>query len=99
MDLGATEWQAFFKITLPLAKPAIVSGALLAFTVSFEDFVTSFFIAGIGIVTMPIKIYSMMKFGVTPEINALSVCLLGATLFLVGLNAVLAVRPQDSARH
>ena len=84
MDLGATEWEAFCKITLPLARPAVISGALLAFTVSFEDFVTSFFIAGIGIVTMPIKIYSMMKFGVTPEINALASCLLGITItFLV----------------
>ena len=83
MDLGATQWQAFVKITLPLAKPAIVSGALLAFTVSFEDFVTSFFVAGIGIVTMPIKIYSMMKFGVTPEINALACCLLAVTVTLL----------------
>ncbi|MHB2025685.1 MAG: ABC transporter permease [Elusimicrobiota bacterium] len=80
MDLGADEWQAFYHVSLPLAKPAIISGALLAFTISFEDFVTSFFIAGIGVVTMPIKIYSMMKFGVTPEINALSCCLLALTL-------------------
>lgn len=87
MDLGATEWYAFLKITLPLAKPAIISGALLAFTVSFEDFVTSFFIAGIGIVTMPIKIYSMMKFGVTPEINALAVCLLAATMLLLAFKS------------
>ncbi len=86
MDLGATEWQAFCKVTLPLARPAILSGALLAFTVSFEDFVTSFFIAGIGIVTMPIKIYSMMKFGVTPEINALACCLLAFTVGLLGLS-------------
>jgi spermidine/putrescine transport system permease protein len=89
MDLGATEWQAFLKITLPLARPAIMSGALLAFTVSFEDFVTSFFIAGIGIVTMPIKIYSMMKFGVTPEINALACCLLLLTVGLLGVNRLL----------
>lgn len=88
MDLGATEWEAFLKITLPLARPAVLSGALLAFTVSFEDFVTSFFIAGIGIVTMPIKIYSMMKFGVTPEINALASVLLGLTLVVL-----LLVRP------
>jgi spermidine/putrescine transport system permease protein len=80
MDLGASEWQAFLKITLPLARPAIISGALLAFTVSFEDFVTSFFIKPIGIETMPIKIYSMMKFGVTPEINALASCLLALTI-------------------
>jgi spermidine/putrescine transport system permease protein len=89
MDLGATEWQAFYKVTLPLAGPAIFSGALLAFTVSFEDFVTSFFIAGIGIVTMPIKIYSMMKFGVTPEINALACCLLLLTVLLLSSQKLL----------
>ncbi len=94
MDLGATEWQAFWKVTLPLAMPAVLSGALLAFTVSFEDFVISFFVSGIGIVTMPIKVYSMMKFGVTPEINALSVCLLVATLGLVAVNAWLASRQE-----
>jgi spermidine/putrescine transport system permease protein len=98
MDLGANEWTAFVKVTLPLMMPAIVSGSLLAFTVSFEDFVTSFFLAGIGIVTLPIKIYSMMKFGVTPEINALSVILLVATFLLLGLNAWLASRSGDAAR-
>jgi spermidine/putrescine transport system permease protein len=98
MDLGADEWTSFFKVTLPLAMPAIVSGSLLAFTISFEDFVTSFFLAGIGIVTLPIKIYSMMKFGVTPEINALSVVLLTATFVLLVLNAWLAARSTDSAR-
>jgi spermidine/putrescine transport system permease protein len=98
MDLGANEWVAFLKVTLPLAMPALVSGSLLAFTVSFEDFVTSFFLAGIGIVTLPIKIYSMMKFGVTPEINALSVVLLAATFILLGLNAWLASRSTESAR-
>lgn len=80
MDLGASEWQAFLNVTLPLARPAIVAGALLAFTISFEDFVTSFFVAGLGNTTLPIKIYAMMKFGVTPEINALSTLLLLVTL-------------------
>jgi len=98
MDLGATEWTAFLKVTLPLAMPAIVSGSLLAFTVSFEDFVTSFFLAGIGIVTLPIKVYSMMKFGVTPEINALSVLLLACTFGLLALNALFAARAGESAR-
>ena len=94
MDLGADEWQAFRMITFPLARPAIVSGALLAFTISFEDFVTSFFIAGIGIVTMPIKIYSMMKFGVTPEINALATCLLLFTVLLLAGNHLLDRRQK-----
>lgn len=82
-DLGATPWEAFVKITLSLAKPAIFGGALLAFTISFEDFTTSFFISGIGLTTLPIKIYSMMKFGVTPEINALSSILLGLTIAML----------------
>jgi spermidine/putrescine transport system permease protein len=86
MDLGATEWVTFLKVTLPLAWPSILAGALLAFTVSFEDFVTTFFVAGVGVVTMPIKIYSMMKFGVTPEINALAVCLLIFAATALGLN-------------
>ncbi|MBI5241499.1 MAG: ABC transporter permease [Elusimicrobia bacterium] len=94
MDLGATEWEAFLQITLPLARPAIISGALLAFTVSFEDFVTSFFIAGIGIVTMPIKIYSMMKFGVTPEINALATCLLAITIGFLFIQRFLDARSR-----
>ena len=92
MDLGATEWQAFLKITLPLARPALVSGALLAFTVSFEDFITSFFIKPIGLETMPIRIYSMMKFGVTPEINAMATCLLLLTVALLGLSRLLTKR-------
>lgn len=90
MDLGASEWQAFVKVTLPLARPALVSGALLAFTVSFEDFVTSFFIKPIGLETMPIRVYSMMKFGVTPEINALATCLLLVTAALLAANHALA---------
>ena len=97
MDLGATEWVAFRKVTLPLAMPAIISGSLLAFTVSFEDFVTSFFLAGIGIVTLPIKVYSMMKFGVTPEVNALSVVLLLSTFVLLGVNAWFASRANAKA--
>ncbi len=90
MDLGATEWEAFRKITLPLAWPAIFSGSLLAFTMSFEDFVTSFFVSGVGTTTFPIKIYSMMKFGVTPELNALSTVLLAATVAALGLHAFLS---------
>jgi len=85
MDLGATEWQSFHKITIPMAWPAILAGAMLAFTISFEDFVTSFFVAGVGTTTLPIKIYSMMKFGITPEVNAMSTILLLITLGLFGV--------------
>lgn len=85
-DLGATPWVTFWKVTFPLLLPAIVSGCLLAFTLSFDDFLITFFTAGVGSDTLPVRIYSMMRFGVTPEMNAIS----SAVLFLT-LGAVLAI--------
>ena len=85
-DLGATPWKTFWRVTFPLLLPAVVSGALLAFTLSFDDFLITFFTAGVGSDTLPLRIYSMMRFGVTPEMNAIS----SAMLFLT-LGAVLAV--------
>jgi spermidine/putrescine transport system permease protein len=82
-DLGANSWQTFWRITLPIIWPGILSGALMAFTLSFDDFLITFFTAGVGSDTLPLKIYSMIKFGVTPEINALSTVMLGVTLVLV----------------
>jgi spermidine/putrescine transport system permease protein len=82
-DLGATPWNIFWKVTFPLISPGILSGALMAFTLSFDDFLITFFTAGVGSDTLPLKIYSMIKFGVTPEINALSTIILAATLILV----------------
>jgi spermidine/putrescine transport system permease protein len=82
-DLGATPWQTFWKVTLPLIAPAILSGALIAFTLSFDDFLVTFFTAGVGSDTLPVRIYSMIKFGMSPEIHALSSLVLGATLVLV----------------
>src|SRR5438552_3392243 len=83
MDLGATPWQTFTKVSLPLLLPAIVSAALLVFTLSLDDFVITSFVAGPGSATLPLKIYSMVKTGVTPEINAISTVLLTATVVLV----------------
>jgi spermidine/putrescine transport system permease protein len=71
-DLGATPVMAFFKVTLPLLIPGILSGALLAFVLSLDDFVITQFTAGVGSTTLPLWIYSSVKFGVSPEINALS---------------------------
>jgi spermidine/putrescine transport system permease protein len=82
-DLGATPWQTFWRVTFPLIWPGILSGALMAFTLSFDDFLITFFTAGVGSDTLPLKIYAMIKFGVSPEINALSTLMLGATLILV----------------
>jgi spermidine/putrescine transport system substrate-binding protein/spermidine/putrescine transport system permease protein len=83
MDLGANRWQTFLKVTLPLLMPGIISAALLVFTISLDDYVITSFVAGPAASTIPLKIYSMVKTGVTPEINAISTLLLGATLALV----------------
>lgn len=72
MDLGATPLATFFVITLPIIAPALVSGWLLAFTLSLDDLVISSFTAGPGSTTLPMKIYSQVRLGVTPEINAIS---------------------------
>ena len=89
MDLGANELQTFWRVTLPLLMPGILGGALLAFTLSIDDFVITFFTAGIGSTTLPLRIYSMVKLGVTPEINALSTMMLLASMALVGLSLIL----------
>ncbi len=82
-DLYANEWQTFRRITLPLIMPGIVSGALLSFTLSLDDFVITFFTTGPGVTTLPIQVYGMIKTGVTPEINALSALMLAASVGLV----------------
>lgn len=83
MDLGATPMQTFIKVTLPVIMPGIMSGGLLAFTLSLDDVIISFFVAGPGCNTLPLKVFSMVKFGVTPEINALSTILLIFTISIV----------------
>ncbi len=83
-DLGANEWQTFRRVTLPLLTPGILSGALLAFTLSLDDFVITFFVAGPGSTTLPVRVYSMIRFGLTPEVNAVSTLMfLGSTLLVV----------------
>ena len=86
-DLGASEWRVFRDILLPYLRPALVAAALLCFTLSLDDFVVTFFTSGPNTVTFPVKIYSMVRFSVTPEINAASTVLIALTLALtfVGL--------------
>lgn len=78
-DLGAKEWQALTRVILPMSVPGIASGFLMAMTLSLDDFVITFFVAGPGSSTLPLHIYSMIRFGVSPIINALSVVLIGFT--------------------
>lgn len=84
-DLGATPWQAFSRVTLPLLRPGVVGAALLAFTVSFDDFVVAFFTTGPGATTLPVKVFSMMRTGVSPEINALSALLVVVSMTVIGV--------------
>jgi spermidine/putrescine transport system permease protein len=82
-DLGATPLQAFRLVTLPLIMPGVIAGALMAFTLSIDDFVITFFTAGADAVTLPLKIYTMVKTSVTPEVNAVSTLLMLLTLLLI----------------
>lgn len=86
-DLGATPLQSFRRIVLPLAAPGIAAGAVLAFTLSFDDVIISSFNAGVGSTTLPLYIYGQTKVGVAPAVNALSTCILAftSTLLLVGM--------------
>jgi spermidine/putrescine transport system permease protein len=83
MDLGANRVQTFFRVKLPLIMPAIIAGALLVFTVSIDDYVVTSFVAGTDSTTLPVKIASMVRTGITPEINAVSTVLLICTIILV----------------
>jgi spermidine/putrescine transport system permease protein len=84
-DLGASEWQAFRDVLLPHMKPGLVAGALLAFTLSLDDFVITFFTSGPDTVTFPVKVYSMVRFSVTPEVNAASTILIILTIALTAI--------------
>ena len=84
-DLGAKEWQTLVKVIIPVSMPGIISAFLTAITLSLEDFVITFFVSGPGSSTLPLYIYSMIRFGVSPVINSLSVVMLSGTVILVFL--------------
>ncbi len=94
-DLGASEWQTMRYIVLPYLRPGIIAGALIAFTLSLDDFVITFFTAGPNSVTLPVKIFSMVRFSVTPEVNAASTVLIVITV----IATVLAMRFQSPSRR
>ena len=84
-DLGASDWQVYRDIVIPYMKPGLLAGALLAFTLSLDDFVITFFTSGPETVTFPVKVYSMVRFSVTPEVNAASTVLIVLTVILTAL--------------
>ena len=85
-DLGANEWQTFRRITFPLILPGIIGGALLAFTLSLDDFIISFFTTGPGTSLLPVEVYAAVKRAVTPKINAISTLMLLASIALVAFS-------------
>jgi len=93
-DLGANDWQAFRDVFLPHIKPALIAGGLLAFTLSLDDFVITFFTSGPNTITFPVKIYSMLRFSVTPEVNAASTMLILLTILLMVVMMVIQSRGQ-----
>lgn len=84
-DLGATDYRAMMDVVIPHIQPSLIAGALLAFTLSLDDFVITFFTAGPETITFPVKIYSMVRFSVTPEVNAASTILIVVTVLLTFL--------------
>lgn len=96
LDLGATPWQVFWDVTLPSIMPAILSGALLSFAMSFDDVVISIFVTGARTNTLAVKIYTKLKTGVTPQINALATVMLLGTIVIVLLSEWLKMKESDS---
>jgi spermidine/putrescine transport system permease protein len=94
-DLGASEWEIFRDILLPFLRPGMIAGALLAFTLSLDDFVITFFTAGPETITFPVKVYSMVRFSVTPEVNAASSVLIVVTVVLTSVALWLQNRNQN----
>jgi len=92
MDLGADEWTTFWKITFPLLRPGMLAAALLAFPWSFNDFVVTFFVAGVGATTLPLRIYSMIRLGVSPMVNALGTLIVVVPLLIAVLGTLVAQR-------
>jgi spermidine/putrescine transport system permease protein len=93
-DLGANEWQTFWRITFPLILPGIIGGALLAFTLSLDDFIISFFTTGPGTSLLPVEVYNAVKGPVTPKINAISTVMLVLSMTLVAISQFIQQRQQ-----
>jgi spermidine/putrescine transport system permease protein len=91
-DLYANPWRTFVRVTLPLLTPGILSGAMLAFIISMDDFVITFFVAGAGATTLPVYIFGMIRIGITPEVNAISTLLLAVSVLLVTFSFLISRR-------
>ncbi|MFZ4684479.1 MAG: ABC transporter permease [Hyphomonadaceae bacterium] len=97
-DLGASEWRTFWDVLVPHMKPGLIAGALLAFTLSLDDFVITFFTAGPDTVTFPVKVYSMLRFSISPEVNAASTILIVVTVALTAIGLHLQNRNAQKTK-
>lgn len=100
MDLGATPWRTFKSITLPLVMPGVLGGGLMAFTLSFDEFVVTLFTSGGGVQTLPIVVYNRIRYMLSPEINAIATIVMGFSmgLLLMGQVAIAVRKRRDRAR-
>jgi spermidine/putrescine transport system permease protein len=98
-DLGAGPMGTFRQVTLPRLAPAILAGGLLAFTFSFDDFITSFFVSGAGTTTLPLRIFSSLRFGVSPVVNATAVMILVLTLAAIVIAYLVLRRTAQTRRE
>lgn len=96
-DLGANEWRMFWDVLVPHMQPGLIAGALLAFTLSLDDFVITFFTAGPDTITFPVKVYSMLRFSVTPEVNAASTILIVVTVVLTAIGLQMQAKQEKKA--
>ena len=92
LDLGANEWQAFRHVTLPVIRPGVVAAALLAFTVSFDDYVITSLVAGVNSETLPMVIYAIARRGANPVLNAIS------AMIVIGFGALILISERLRAR-
>lgn len=99
LDLGAEPWYAFLKVILPEIMPGVITGLLLAFTLSIDDFVVSFFTTGSGVATLSITVYSMARRGINPKLNALSTIMFVAVLLLLIIVNVRQAQDEKKARR
>ncbi|KVS64644.1 ABC transporter permease [Burkholderia cepacia] len=97
-DLSATPWAAFRQITAPLALPGIIAGALLSFVASMNDYVTSYFLAGAGMTTLPMYIFGALKIGITPKVSAVSTVVIGLSTIQLTVVWIIGARGKRRSR-
>ncbi|KWO13282.1 ABC transporter permease [Burkholderia cepacia] len=97
-DLSATPWAAFRQITAPLALPGIIAGALLSFVASMNDYVTSYFLAGAGMTTLPMYIFGALKIGITPKVSAVSTVVIGLSTIQLTVVWIIGARGNRRSR-